>query len=51
MVLLLELLDRDFDITLANILKALGEKMDNVIDRRILPEIKIILKTQRALLM
>ena len=51
MVLLLELLDRDFDITLANILKALGEKMDKVIDRGILPEIKIILKTQRALLM
>ena len=42
MVLLLELLDRDFNITLANILKALVEELDNVIDRGILPEIKII---------
>ena len=32
MVLLLELLDRDFNITLANILKALVEKLDNVIE-------------------
>ena len=48
MVLLLELLDRDFDITLANILKALGEKMDNVIDRGILPETKIILKNSKS---
>ena len=42
MVLLLELLDRDFNITLVNILKALVEELDNVIDRGILPEIKII---------
>ena len=51
-VLLLELVDRDFNITVANILKALVEKLDNV-NRwgNFSREVKIVKKTQTVILM
>lgn len=51
-VLLLELLDRDFNVTVANILKALVETLVNV-NRwgNFSREVKIIKKTQTVILM